>query len=242
MALLTDLSDEKMRDRIIVALDVSTREDALQLVKETRESVGLFKVGSQLFMAEGPAIVREIVALGGKVFLDVKLHDIPNTVSRAAVEAARLGISMMTIHASGGRAMMESLVAALRDKFGNRKPLVMAVTVLTSLDTRALFELGLEQPLEEQVERLALLASECGIDGVVCSPREITVLRKVVRADFKIVTPGIRLADQSLDDQQRTATPAEAFAAGADYIVVGRAVTACPDPKGALERLMKMGT
>ena len=146
---------------------------------------------------------------------------------------------MMTIHATGGRAMMESLTDVLRDKFGNRKPLVVAVTVLTSLDTRSLFELGLEQPVEEQVERLALLASDCGIDGVVCSPREIGRLRKVVRSNFKIVTPGIRLPDQSLDDQQRTATPADAIAAGADYIVVGRPVTGDPDPKAALERLIQ---
>src|SRR5437016_9079437 len=161
-----------MKEKIIIALDVSSREQALRLVRELHDLAGMFKVGSQLYMAAGPAIVREIVDMGGRVFLDLKFHDIPNTVSHAAVEAAKLGISMMTIHAAGGRAMMEAVAKELRDKFGEGKPTVVAVTVLTSLDTRALFEMGWEQPLDEQVQRFALLAQDCGIDGVVCSPRE----------------------------------------------------------------------
>jgi orotidine-5'-phosphate decarboxylase len=146
---------------------------------------------------------------------------------------------MLTIHASGGRTMMEMLSKYLRGGFGESKPLVMAVAVLTSLDTRALFEIGVEIPLDEQVGQLALLAQECGIDGVVCSPQEIPLLRKSVSPNFKIVTPGIRLPDQSLNDQQRTATPHEAITAGADYIVVGRAVTEEPDRRAAIEKLLQ---
>jgi orotidine-5'-phosphate decarboxylase len=228
-----------MKEKIIIALDVSARDRALQLVKSLHDVAGMFKVGSQLFTACGPAIVREIVAGGGKVFLDLKFHDIPNTVTQAAVEAARLGVSMMTVHASGGRAMMESVSKELHDKFGSAKPIVVAVTVLTSFDTRALFEIGLERPLEEQVETLALLAQDCGMDGVVCSPREILHLRKFVAADFKLVTPGIRMPDQSLNDQQRIATPHDAITAGADFIVIGRAVTDDRDPRAAVQRLLE---
>jgi orotidine-5'-phosphate decarboxylase len=228
-----------VKEKVIIALDVSSREQALSLVKKLHDMTGMFKVGGQLYMAAGPAIVREIVDLGARVFLDLKFHDIPNTVTLAALEAAKLGVSMMTIHAGGGRAMIESTVRGLYDKFGPRKPAVVAVTVLTSLDTRALFEIGLEQPIEEQVQRLGLLAQECGADGGVCSPREIQALRKVVSPTFRIVTPGIRMPDQSLNDQQRIATPHAAVAAGADYIVVGRAVTDERDPRAALERLIQ---
>ena len=228
-----------MREKIIIALDIDSREQALHLVNELRDLTGMFKVGSQLYMAAGPAIVREIIETGGRVFLDLKFHDIPNTVTRAALQAARFGVSMMTVHASGGRAMMETAVKELQDKFGSKKPLVMAVTVLTSFDNRTLLETGVDRPLEEQVLRLAILAQDCGADGVVCSPREIERVRKRVRADFKILTPGIRLPDQSLNDQQRTATPHEAIALGADYIVVGRAVTEGKDPRGALQTLIQ---
>jgi len=227
-----------MNRKVIVALDVSSRQEALQLVQQLHDLVGMFKVGSQLFMAAGQPIVQEVIARGGNVFLDLKFHDIPNTVANAAVEAARLGVSMMTIHASGGRAMMEVAAKTLQDKFAERRPIVVAITVLTSFDTRALFEIGWELPLDEQVQRLALLAEDCGIDGVVCSPREIQIVRKVVKPAFKIVTPGIRLPDQSLNDQQRVATPREAIASGADYIVVGRAVTQDRDPRSAVQRLI----
>jgi orotidine-5'-phosphate decarboxylase len=228
-----------MREKIIIALDVSARDRANQLVKALHDVVGMFKVGSQLFTAGGPAIVREIVAGGGKVFLDLKFHDIPNTVMHAAVEAAELGVSMLTVHASGGRAMMQSVSKELHDKFGSTRPSVVAVTVLTSLDTKALFEIGLERPLEEQVEMLALLAQDCGMDGIVCSPREVQHLRKFVAANFKLVTPGIRMPDQALHDQQRTATPHDAIASGADFIVVGRVVTDDRDPRGAMQRLLE---
>ena len=227
-----------MKGKIIIALDVSSREQALALVKELHDVVGMFKVGGQLFTTCGPEIVREIIARGGKVFLDLKFHDIPNTVTHSAVEAAKLGVSMMTLHASGGRAMMQSVSKELHEKFGSKKPIVVAVTVLTSFDTRALFEIGIELPVEEQVQRLALFAQECGMDGVVCSPREIELLRNCVNPNFKIVTPGIRMPDQSLNDQQRIATPHAAIAAGADYIVVGRAVTDTPDPRRSMLRLL----
>ena len=228
-----------MNRKVIIALDVSSRDDALRLVKQLHDLAGMFKVGSQLFMAAGPPIVSEIIEAGGKVFLDLKFHDIPNTVSHAAMEAAKLGVSMMTIHAAGGRAMMQAVASDLQDKFSDRKPVVVAVTVLTSLDTKSLFEMGCEMPVDLQVQRLALLAQECGIDGVVCSPREIHIVRKVVEPKFKIVTPGIRLPDQSLNDQQRIATPREALSAGADYIVVGRAVTHESDCRAALQRLLE---
>ena len=228
-----------MNRKIIVALDVSSREQALTLVKDLHDLVGMFKVGSQLFMSAGPAIIREILDAGSKVFLDLKFHDIPNTVTHAGIEAAKLGVSMMTVHASGGRAMMRSLAKDLQETAGSSKPIVVAVTVLTSLDTGGLFEIGIEQAVERQVQRLAQLAQECGIDGVVCSPREIQLVRKVVNPAFKIVTPGIRLADQSLNDQQRIATPRDALAAGADYIVVGRAVTDDREPRGAMQRLIQ---
>lgn len=227
-----------MKEKIIIALDVSSREQALHLAKELQGHVGMFKVGNQLFTACGPQIVRDIIASGGKVFLDLKFHDIPNTVTHAATEAARLGVSMMTIHASGGRVMMESVSKELQ-KFGANKPTVVAVTVLTSMDTRSLFEIGIEIPVEEQVPRLAIFAQQCGIDGVVCSPQEIQIVRKAVNPRFKIVTPGIRMPDQSVNDQQRIASPHAAISAGADYIVVGRAVTEDREPGAAIDRILQ---
>jgi orotidine-5'-phosphate decarboxylase len=146
---------------------------------------------------------------------------------------------MMTLHASGGRAMMQSVAKELGEKFGGKKPIVVAITVLTSFDTKALFEIGIELPVEEHVQRLALFAQECGMDGVVCSPREIEVLRQCVNPNFKIVTPGIRMPDQSLNDQQRIATPHDAIAAGADYIIIGRPITGDPDPRAALQRVLQ---
>lgn len=227
-----------MKEKIILVLDVSTRDEALKLVRPLCDHVGMFKVGMQLFTAEGPALVKEIVDLGGKVFLDLKFHDIPNTVTHGVLEAAKLGVSMMTIHAAGGRAMMESVAKSLRDKFGEGSPLVVAVTVLTSLSSSALQEIGIERSMEQQVEAMARLAEECGIGGVVCSPHEIGLVRRAVRREFKIVTPGIRMPGQSADDQQRLATPREAVEAGADFLVVGRAVTANANPRAALDAVI----
>jgi orotidine-5'-phosphate decarboxylase len=228
-----------MKEKILLVLDVSSREEAMRLVRPLYEHVGMFKIGMQLFTAEGPSLVREIVDLGGKVFLDLKFHDIPNTVSHGVLEAAKLGVSLMTIHAAGGRAMMETVAKELQDKFGNRKPMVVAVTVLTSLNDAGLAEVGIARPMTQQVVAMAKLAEECGIVGVVCSPQEIQLVRRAAGPDFKIVTPGIRMPGQAANDQQRLATPREALTAGADYIVVGRAVTAAPDPRSALNALVE---
>jgi len=228
-----------MKEKICLALDVSSRKEAMDLVRPLRDLTGMFKVGMQLFTAEGPSLIREIIGVGGKVFLDLKFHDIPNTVKSAAVEAARLGVSMMTIHAVGGTGMMQAVARDLHEKFGTAKPLVVGVTVLTSLDDKALGDMGIASGMDTQVVRMAKLAESSGLDGVVCSPREIQMIRAALRPDFKIVTPGIRMSGQSVDDQQRTATPREAITAGADYIVVGRAVTHAPDPRSALETLLQ---
>jgi len=233
------MAQTSTQDRIILVLDVSSREEAMKLVRPLHAHVGMFKVGMQLFTAEGPSLVREIVDLGGKVFLDLKFHDIPNTVSHGVLEAAKLGVSLMTIHAAGGRAMMATVAKELQNKFGDRKPIVAAVTVLTSLNDVGLHEVGIEKSVGSQVVALARLAEECGIGGVVCSPQEIQLVRSSVGPGFKIVTPGIRMPGQSADDQQRLATPREALSAGADYIVVGRAVTAAPDPREALDILLQ---
>jgi orotidine-5'-phosphate decarboxylase len=228
-----------MKGKICLALDVSSRKEAMDLVRPLRDLTGMFKVGMQLFTAEGPSLIREIIGVGGKVFLDLKFHDIPNTVKSAAVEAARLGVSMMTIHTAGGTGMMQAVARDLQEKFGTAKPLVVGVTVLTSLDDKALRDMGIASDMDAQVVRMAKLAESSGLDGVVCSPREIQMIRAALRPDFRIVTPGIRMSGQSVDDQQRTATPREAITSGADYIVVGRAVTHAPDPRSALETLLQ---
>jgi orotidine-5'-phosphate decarboxylase len=228
-----------MKEKVCIALDVSSRKEALDLVRSLHDLTGMFKVGMQLYTAEGPSLVREIIEARGRVFLDLKFHDIPNTVKSAAVEAARLGVSMMTIHTSGGRTMMRAVAEELRGKFGAGKPIVVGVTVLTSLDDSALREVGIDSSMDAQVLRMAKLAEGSGLDGVVCSPREIQNIRASVGAAFRIVTPGIRMPGQSLDDQQRTATPREAMTLGADYIVVGRPVTSAPNPRVALESLIQ---
>jgi orotidine-5'-phosphate decarboxylase len=227
-----------MKEKIAIVLDVSSRQQAMHLVNQLHDLAGMFKVGSQLYMAAGKEVVREIISAGGKVFLDLKFHDIPNTVTRAAIEASRLGISMMTIHASGGRAMMETAARGVRDEFGKERPIIVAVTVLTSLNREGLSEIGVNEPLDEHVRRLGRLAEDSGIDGVVCSPHEIRLIRQTMKPEFKTVVPGIRMPDQGLNDQQRAATPKDAIAAGADYIVVGRAVTDEKEPRAALERLI----
>jgi len=228
-----------MKDQVLIALDVSSRREAMKLVESLHDLVGMFKIGLQLYTAEGPDLVRSIVGAGGKVFLDLKFHDIPNTARHAALEAARLGVSMMTIHTSGGAAMMQAVADELREKISGIRPLVVGVTVLTSLDDSGLREIGVSSSMEDQVLRLAKLAENCGLDGVVCSPREIELIRSGVGRGFKIVTPGVRMPGQAADDQQRTATPREALASGADYIVVGRAVTNAHHPRSALEGLLQ---
>ena len=228
-----------MKEKIVIALDVSSRKEALTLVESLHSLTGMFKIGMQLYTAEGPSLVRDVISAGGNVFLDLKFHDIPNTVRKAALEAAQLGVSMMTIHTSGGQAMMQAVSDELRQKLEEKKPMVVGVTVLTSMDDGALREIGVSSSMDEQVLRLAKLAENSGLDGVVCSPREIQILRGAVSRNFKIVTPGVRMPGQAADDQQRTATPSEAISSGADYIVVGRAVTRAPHPLAALEALLQ---
>ncbi len=228
-----------MTNRILAALDVPDARTALAMVDRLRGAVGGFKVGKQLFTAEGPALVRELAARGDRVFLDLKFHDIPNTVAGAIESACGLGVWMVNVHASGGRAMMSAARDAADRAAENSgtRTLVIAVTVLTSLDAEALRETGMGDDPPRQVARLALLARDAGLDGVVCSPQEIELVRKACGPAFAIVTPGIRGASDAKGDQQRTATPASALKAGADYLVIGRPITAAADPRAAAEAI-----
>jgi len=216
------------RQRLIVALDVSSSAAARKIVAAVGDSALAYKVGMQLFTAEGPAMVRELVSSGRRVFLDLKYKDIPNTVGAAVREAGELGVSMLTVHASGGSKMLRAAVRAAQEV--NPNLLVLAVTVLTSLDEPDLSMLGIRGGVIEQVLRLAALALENGCGGVVASAREAEALREEFGNDFKIVTPGVRPAGSGTDDQARVVTPAEAIAAGASYIVVGRPITEASDP------------
>lgn len=216
------------RQRLIVALDVCSAAAARKIVAAVGDSAHAYKVGMQLYTAEGPAMVRELVGSGRRVFLDLKYHDIPNTVGAAVSEAARLGVSMLTVHASGGGKMMRAGVEAAQAI--NPNLLVLAVTVLTSLDDADLNMVGLRGGVLDQVLRLAALALSNGCQGIVASAQEASALREEFGRDFTIVTPGVRPAGSGADDQARVVTPAEAIAAGASYIVVGRPITEAPDP------------
>ena len=233
-----------MKDRVLVALDVETRDEALRLADTLRGSVGGFKIGSRLFTAEGPSMVRALTERGDRVFLDLKFHDIPNTVATAVEAATQLGVWMLNVHASGGTAMMRAARAAAHDAAATHKvtpPLVIAVTVLTSMSQAALQETGVPIDLMDQVLRLAELTRDAGLDGVVASPRETSAIRRRLGAEFAIVTPGIRggAAVAAKDDQERTMSPADAVAAGASYLVVGRPIIAAPDPKAAARAIME---
>jgi orotidine-5'-phosphate decarboxylase len=225
-------------NEILVALDVPTAPAALALADTVRGAVGGFKIGSQLFTAAGPDVVRTLVARGDRVFLDLKFHDIPNTVSGAIAAAVDLGVWMVNVHAGGGAAMMSAARRAADEaasRRGTTHPLVIAVTVLTSFSADALHEVGVATDPVAQVERLARLAQEAGLDGVVASPQEVAVIRRACGPSFVIVTPGIRggSAASGPDDQQRTSTPAGAIAAGSSYLVVGRPITSAADPRRA---------
>jgi orotidine-5'-phosphate decarboxylase len=225
-------------DKLIVALDTDTPDQALALAQELRNVAGMFKIGSTLFTLAGPQIVKDIVASGAKVFLDLKFHDIPHQVAGAARSAARLGVSLFTIHASGGADMMRAAVEAVTEvaeKEHTPRAAVLAVSVLTSIDATTLAQIGVNASPEESVLRLVKLAQQAGVDGVVASPQETSKIRGAVpNPDFLIVTPGIRPAGNNAgDDQRRVATPEAALSAGASYLVVGRPITGAPDPVAA---------
>jgi orotidine-5'-phosphate decarboxylase len=229
------------QQRLIFALDVNGFEEAEKWVKLLRGQVGVFKVGKQLFTRCGPEVVHMIRGEGGEVFLDLKYHDIPNTVAMAGLEAARLGVRMFNVHALGGREMMERTVAeidALYPRGDACRPLLLAVTILTSSTEQTLRAVGIDRPVAEMVPMLARLAHESGMDGVVASPLEIGQIRAVCGENFRIVTPGVRPADASLDDQKRVLTPKEAIAAGADYLVIGRPIAAAADPLAATASIL----
>lgn len=229
--------------KLIVALDVDSANKALELVNALRGIVGMFKIGSQLFTAAGPELVREIIRSGEGVFLDLKFHDIPNTVAAAGVEATRLGVSIFNVHAAGGAEMMQRTADAVSDcviNEGLARPKVIAVTVLTSANQTTLSEIGFNAGPEDMVRRFALLAQSAGMDGVVASPNEVGLIREAItNPSFIVVTPGVRPAGAASGDQQRVATPRDAIIAGADYLVVGRPILSAPDPARAAREIIE---
>ena len=233
--------DIENRDRIIIALDVQTKEEGIALVSKLK-GARTFKVGLELFTAEGPALFKKLKALRKDVFLDLKLHDIPNTVAGAVRSAFRHGVQMMTIHTSGGREMMAKAAETARQisvELNRPKPVLLGVTVLTSLKESELAEVGVTADVRSQVLRLAGLAKAAGLDGVVCSPQEIEALRKEFGRELVIVTPGIRPLWAAAQDQKRILTPAEAVAKGADFLVIGRPITGAASPEEAFLRIVE---
>lgn len=232
------------KDRIVLALDVDSREKALGLVETLAFHVGVFKVGMQLFNSCGPDIVQQINQLGGRVFLDLKFHDIPNTVAAAGRAITKLNCFMFNVHAAGGREMMKQAAAGVKeeaDKLGMEPPLSLAVTVLTSISQQELEQEMMisDMQIKDLVVKWALMARDSGISGVVCSPHEITAIRAACGLDFKIVTPGIRPAWSETNDQKRITTPRQALDMGADYMVIGRPITSATDPVEAAQKIIE---
>ena len=230
-----------MQNPIIAALDVPTVQQALELAQQLAPVVGAFKIGKELFTSAGPDIVRRVRDTGASVFIDLKFHDIPNTVAKAVAAAVRLDVQMLTIHASGGSEMMRAAEQAAQQtaaQLGRPAPLVLGVTVLTSQDSNTLAELGGETDVAKQVERLALLAAKSGLRGLVCSPLEIVALRRILPPQMQLVTPGIRTGAEKADDQKRTLTPREAINAGANWLVIGRPITAAANPRASAESIL----
>lgn len=231
-----------MKNKLIVALDVHTSQKAIELVKALEADVGYFKIGLELFGSCGPSIVEDINKEGCKIFLDLKLHDIPTTVARTSACLTRLGVSMFNVHALGGYDMMEKTAKAVEAKAGELKierPKVLAVTILTSMTEDNLCKVGISGNLKDEVLRLAVLAQDAGLDGVVASPEEVSSIRQKTGKDFIIVSPGVRPRWADKDDQKRIATPREAIDNGADYIVVGRPITAAGDIRQAAVKILK---
>ena len=230
------------KQRLIFALDVDNLEDACGWVDMLQGQVGVFKIGKQLFTRCGPEVVRLVQERGGEVFLDLKYHDIPNTVAMAGLEALRLGVRMFNVHALGGFEMMAKLVAAIDEVCprGNPdRPILLAVTILTSSTEETLRRVGIDRPISVMVPKLARLAKDAGMDGVVASPQEVGLIRDVCGDDFMVVTPGVRPAYASQDDQQRITTPADALRSGADYLVIGRPISAAADPALAADMILQ---
>lgn len=221
--------------RVITALDYPDAASALECAKRLKPELCALKVGKELFTAAGPQLVEKLQDQGFKIFLDLKFHDIPNTTSKAVAAAARLGVWMVNVHCSGGRVMMEAAAEAAASQA--HKPILIGVTVLTSMDEAQLKDLGITDPIDEVVLRLASLAKECGLDGVVSSAREAALIKERIAQPFVNVTPGIRPAGAALGDQKRVLTPLEALKAGADYLVIGRPITQAADPVAALESI-----
>jgi orotidine-5'-phosphate decarboxylase len=230
-----------MRNPIIAALDVSTAEAAVELAQKITPAVGGFKIGSELFTSAGPDIVRRVRGLGAAVFLDLKFHDIPNTVARAVAAAVRLDVQMLTVHTGGGSEMLKAAEKAAQEsawQLGHAPPLVLGVTVLTSLDSNALSEIGLDPNVARQVRRLANMANKAGLRGLVCSPLEVAELRQTLPPSTQLITPGVRIEATPGDDQKRTLAPREALAAGANWLVIGRPIYAARDPCAAAEAIL----
>jgi orotidine-5'-phosphate decarboxylase len=229
-----------MRNPIIAALDVPAAEAALELANKIAPFVGGFKIGAELFTAAGPDIVRRIRDTGVPVFLDLKFHDIPNTVSKAVAAAVKLDVQMLTVHASGGTAMLKAAETAAQEsarQLGHEPPLVLGVTVLTSFDSHALSEVGFDPNPARQVRRLADIAIKAGLRGLVCSPLEVAELRQMLPDGTQLVTPGVRVESNPADDQKRTLLPRQALDAGANWLVIGRPIYAAPDPRAAAEAI-----
>lgn len=226
-------------NRIVVALDYPDADQARAFVERVRPELCRLKVGKELFVTAGPGFVEELAARGFAVFLDLKFHDIPNTVAQACKAAARLGVWMMNVHAGGGPRMMRAAREALDDMPAATRPRLIAVTVLTSMGEAELRAIGIEASAHQQVLRLAALTRDCGLDGVVCSAQEATLLRSSLGPEFLLVTPGIRPAGSDAGDQTRILTPAQAMAAGSDYLVIGRPITQAADPLAALEAITR---
>ena len=223
---------------IIVALDVNNRQEAVEKVKAIGDSIGFYKIGLELFSAEGPDVVKAVKDLGKRIFLDLKLHDIPRTVERAVKSGARLGVDLMTIHSVGGKAMVRAAADAAAE-FGANGPKILAVTVLTSLDQNDLADVGIvNRTPAEQVMAMAKFATDNGAHGLVCSPKEVGALSKALKAGTLFITPGVRPAGSAVGDQKRVATPAEAVRDGATHLVIGRPILAAPDPVAAAKDIL----